>query len=58
MEDADKYSMCEKVVGIADIMRIDYLTLYNEMPSKIRYKIMSELNEQYNVVKTRAKRLL
>ncbi len=58
MEDGDKYSMCEKIVGIADIMRIDYLTLYNEMPSKIRYKIMSELNEQYNVVKTRAKRLL
>lgn len=58
IEDSDKYSMCEKIVGISDLMRMDYTSVYHEMPSKIRYKIMSELNEQYDVVKTRAKRLI
>lgn len=54
----NNYSMCEKIVAIADIMRIDYLTLYNEMPSKIRYEIIKELDESFSVSDNRSKKLL
>lgn len=57
IKDANTYSMCERVVAIADLMKMDYLTVFNEMPTKIRYDIIQELDTSYNIVKTRSKKL-
>lgn len=57
IEEPDAYTLCEKVVAIADILKIDYLMMFNELPTKLRYSIIKELDEQFNIIENRSKKL-
>ena len=57
MKNKNTYSLCEEIVAIADMIKIDYLSVFNELPQSLRYEIIKELDEQFDIVKNKSMRL-
>ena len=57
LKEPKRFSLCEEIVAIADMIKVDYLSVFNELPQILRYEIIKELDEQYDIVKNKSMKL-